>query len=285
MNLYLQLLTRDQTVKAVDLVQAPFFFSSDGESRARANLARGKVMRIAMSRLASLSEKLVRNGFNKVEVIYDIKAIKLSSRTFKVRLSKGLLTPFPTSVLWLPSDRFVVQDRASDCRQIHAKGVEQSVSRFKLRDMPVSFDMVLTFARAQNKEKILDDVAGSIAGIWRKFADLRLFGCCDVGGRGLYFDHLVSTGRVDFMERKENMFLPYTKDQELGKKFRTLHPVMFGPPKVCLGIVSCLGKHARVIEGNGKSEFVVIRLGPSSALSSLEKRAKRWLVKWGGSVH
>jgi hypothetical protein len=278
MNLYLQVLTRVQTVRAIDLIHTPFLLCPDGDRRARANLARGQVMRIAMSRLDNLSKKLVRNRFSKTEVIYDIKAIKLRSKTLKVKLVKGVLTPYPTSALWLPSDRFVVRDKASSFRQVHANGLEQAGSRFNLRDEPVSFDMVFTFDTSRNKESVLDDVAECLADIMeRVFADLRVFGCCDAGPKDFQIG-LLRMGGPNF-EHQEMMFLRRDKFQKFGRMFRTLHSVMFGSAKVCLGIASCLGKHARVIKGGGQSEFAVIRLSPSSALTSLENCAKHWLIQ------
>jgi hypothetical protein len=203
MNLYLQFLTRDQTVRALDLVQTPFLYCPEVDRRARANLARGQVMRFAMSRLDNLTEKMARNRFSKAEVIYDIKTIRLRSQTLKVKLLKGVLTPLPTSALWLPSNRFVVRDKASSFRQVHANGLEQAGSRFNLRDEPVSFDMVFTLDTARKKESVLDDVAECLAGtMWRGFAELRVFGCCDAGSEGFQLD-LLSTGGWNLMERQE----------------------------------------------------------------------------------
>jgi hypothetical protein len=82
MNLYFQFLTQNQSASAIDLIQLPALLVPGQTVAGKTKMsAGGKLLHSKFSSIETLSAKLAKTRFNELEVIYDVKKLKIGTTT------------------------------------------------------------------------------------------------------------------------------------------------------------------------------------------------------------
>ena len=162
-------------------------------------------------------------------------------------------------------------------RKLNAKAHEAALSFFKINQYPTIFHLVLEIDSSAKACEMLDCAAKWIAeAIPVSMEKLCVFGCVDAGGPEFFVkidSNVLMTERIRVFAK----VLPNSYP-ELGKKFDSLHPVLFGSKQLCYRIESVLKDIARVIPSSVLRDFAVLRLSPSCDMQSAQKLVSRWIV-------
>ena len=235
-------------------------------------------MHSKFSSIETLSAKLAKTRFNELEVIYDIKRLKIGTTTARVGTLNGVFHPSTIGKLWFSWKDFPpLEDRRSRQRKMNAKTDEEAVAYHQVSLMPCVFEVALEIETSDSQKQVLDNCAEWLANALDKmFGRLKVFGCCDAGGIDFHvrletYVPMIANSRV--MARTSPKAYP-----QLGEKFDDLHPVMFGAKQVCSELAAALGKDAKLVCGADASDFAVIRLNPKCDIAAAKERAKKWLL-------
>jgi hypothetical protein len=279
MNIYFQFLTQNQSASAIDLIQLPALLVSGQAIAGKTKTSTGgKLLHSKFSSIETLSAKLAKTRFNELEVIYDIKKLKIGRTTAQVKNLNGVFYPSTTGKLWFPWKDFEsLEDRRSRQRKMNAKTNEEAVAYHRVSLMPCVFEVALEIETSESQKQLLDSCAEWLGtALDTNFEKLEVFGCCDAGGIDFHvrletYVPMIASSRV--MARTSPKAYP-----ELGEKFNDLHPVMFGAKQVCSELAAALGKDAKLVCGADASDFAVIRLNPKCDIAAAKERAKKWLL-------
>ena len=279
MNLYFQFFTKEQSAAAIDLIRLPALLVSGQAVTGKTKMSTGgKLLHSKFSSIGALSAKLTKTRFNELEVIYDIKELKMGKRTARVETLNGVFYPAITCALWFPSKDFtILEDRRSHQRKMNAKTNEGAVAYHRVTLMPSVLEAAIELETSQSQQQVLDDCAEWLVSAQNKmFGKLGVFGCCDAGGMDFYvrletYVPMIADSRV--MARTPPKAYP-----ELGEKFDDLHPLMFGAKQLCSEMAAALGNDAKLTCGPDGSDFAVIRLNPKCDIAAAREWAKNWLL-------
>jgi hypothetical protein len=279
MNLYFQFLTQNQSASAIELIQLPALLVSGQAIAGKTKMSTGgKLMHSKFSSIETLSAKLAKTRFNELEVIYDIKKLKIGMTTAQVENLNGVFYPSTTGELWFSWKNFEpLEDRRGHQRKMMAKGDEEAVACHRVSLMPCVFEVALEIETSKSQKQVLDNCAEWLANsIGKIFGELKVFGCCDAGGIDF---HVRLEAYVPMIASSRIMARTHPKQYpELGKKIDDLHPIMFGAKQVYSELAVALGKDAKLICGTGASDFAVIRLNTKCDITAAKERAKNWLL-------
>jgi hypothetical protein len=237
----------------------------------------GKLLSSKFSDIEALSVELAGTRFNELEVIYDIRELKMGAVIAQVKSMNGVFYPSPTCELWFSSKDFALsEDHRSVQREMNAKAKEESLTDYHVTVKPPAFEVALEMKTSESEAEIFNHCAEWFSTAGKSFGELGVFGCCDAGGKEMFVrleSHVLMLDKIRVIKKIRPTAFP-----ELGQKFDSLHPIMFGAKEVCSGLAAALGKDAKLICATDGSNFAVIRLNPRCDIAAAKERAKDWLL-------
>jgi hypothetical protein len=275
MNIYFQFLTQNQSLAATDLIRLPALLGSEQTITGKTKMvAGGKLTNSKFSSLETLSSSLAAARFNELEVVYDVKKLKIGNNVGNIKTLNGVFYPSPTCKFWVPSSEFLETDRNGSMRKMNAWKDEECLKGLRINQKPSVFELAIEIETSDSETAVLDNFAQLLAS--QESSNLKIFGCCDAGTKEMLVrleTNVLMLDKIRIMAK----VLP-TAYPELGEKFDDLHPLMFGTKQVCSELARVLGNDARLIYSPNGSDFAVIRMNSKCDLVAARKRANDWLL-------
>ncbi len=278
MNLYVQILSQLQSSDTLQMLCLPVRMAS-GQLGGEAKVSSGGKLRTRrFESVDELISDLAASQFNQLELGYKAHNCMIRGLPIPIESITGLFTPSASSHLWLASEEFPRGgNRANRTRRLNASAAETALSYFKIDRKPSILELVFGLDRSNGQEQVLDAFADWIAKeIPENLLELGVFGCADVGGPE-YFVKLETNVLMTADIRMLGKLWPPAYP-ELGRKFDTLHPVMFGGTSVCESIAEALGNNARLVHSRALKNFSVIRLKTGCRLNELRNLVSNWML-------
>ena len=279
MNIYFQFLTHNQTVEAIHMLRLVNVLTDSAALKGRVKIsAQAMVSHSTFSDIETLCAKMATRRFNQLEVLPDPLQARLGGVDINITSINGVFYPSLTGALWLPTKKWRTNGgRSSDNKYMTAKSREDRLKFYHAKTVPSVFEIVVKTSSKVNKDVILLECSKWLAkSLPDSLGELQLFGCCDVGGAELAVAleaGVLSTDLVRIMAKvKPSAY------RELGERFESLHPVMFGSKKLCEGISEALGKEAKLTAAIHVKDLAVICLVSKCDMESARSRAADWLI-------
>lgn len=151
------------------------------------------------------------------------------------------------------------------------------MTRYGLTRLPSLFEVALSLKTSASLSEILRRVADLIARAWPPvFRKLKVFGCCDAGGGEIFIKIQMGYLELSSLRLVENV--RRSAHPQLGNRFDTLHPLMFGSAAFCRGLARALGKDVRYVPLKRAKNMGLLRVNPECDFHANMLRAKRWFV-------
>jgi hypothetical protein len=277
MNVYIQVLTQAQTSNVADLLLFPNVFVSNALKGCVRGLVGGKMREFGRDSIDGICRSLAKSQFNQLEASYNVAGSN-PALPGKLLSIYAVLTPSPASPLWFKSTDWAPGgNKPSRTRRLNAKAAETALSYYKVNQKPAVLECVLHFPSSVDGNEVLDAFTTRLCHhIPECLQALQIFGCADVGGDELFVKldaNVLMTRDIRIMAK----LLPSSYPQ-LGARFDTLHPVMFGSEKTCAAIASALGADAVLTSDCVFEDFAVLRVSPDCDVRSASARASAWLL-------
>ena len=228
--------------------------------------------------LKSVKDRFRTNQFNGLELLPTANHLRLRSSGWRVRSCKCILSPSPTSAMWLKTKYWRTDaERASRDRYMTARTQEDVLKDHHVTKEPSVLHLELETTARISKDMLLAFCANRISmAEAQTFGTLEMFGCCQI----------LDAVFIPQLNRRVLRPLPQmvreikpTAYPELGERFDSLHPIMFGSRRVCEGIAKVLAKKVKVHRGRNWKEFTVIRLRGIDEGDTEKVRGAGWLVE------
>jgi hypothetical protein len=221
MNLYFQFLTQNQSASAIELIQLPALLVSGQAIAGKTKMSTGgKLMHSKFSSIETLSAKLAKTRFNELEVIYDIKKLKIGMTTAQVENLNGVFYPSTTGELWFSWKNFEpLEDRRGHQRKMMAKGDEEAVACHRVSLMPCVFEVALEIETSKSQKQVLDNCAEWLANsIGKMFGAKQVYSELAVA-LGKDAKLICGTGASDFAVIRLNTKCDITAAKERAKNW------------------------------------------------------------------
>jgi hypothetical protein len=272
MNVYLQILTQNQTLDALWMVEwlgslQPGLDSNGG----RLVLASaGTVSRSRFAGIACAIVELRKRRFNELQVIYHCPGLPVFGIAAELKSLSGVFYPSASSALWLSTAEWPQGgDSSTRNRRLNAKARELALTHYNVSHAPTVFEVVLELSTSLGCDEVLDAVARWIVSCGPPMVRaLEPFGCCDAGGPDYFVrfeSNVLMTSGIRIMARVLPIAYPV-----LGERFDALHPLMFGTASTCSRIAKAIGTGAELHPAQRSTGVAAVRLsgeclGPQAA--------------------
>ena len=279
MNLYFQFLTQNQTTETALLMESVTTFTDGQPLKGRVKLyAQGAISHSSFTEIGALVSRMAKRRFNELELTPDVSWLRLGGGQSHIKFVECTLSVSPTCALWFPAGEWKTDgDRASDNRYRTAKSHEDALVFHRISREPSVFCLLLVLATNLTKDALLDECANRLAKTLPESLDrLRIFGCCDVV-EPIFIPQLKKSVVMPQIFQVMRKVKPPAYP-ELGERFESLHPLMFGSRRLCTGISDALGKEAKLVTANRARDFAVVRSAPTCNEESAKKRVVDWLI-------